>query len=234
MQVDAVVEQSSVAGQRGQVASMVTQDTVCRMCGTDVDWFCERTVNGDIFHEYCAEMLEIDDSDEYFSAESSGGSFMQKPFGEPSHGGKGYLFAATSMTRMPRRVHNPDGSIDMMMLFDTASDEHCVTSGTSVHGWEVQGVPRPKLDAATGNKVMTSNVVEMVFSLADVKGVNHPVSTTMRVSPNLKDDIFSGMKIISRGTFRAVLDSDGSYLEAKHDANVRVPLYLIRNRLYLG
>ena len=96
MQVDAVVEQSSVAGQRGQVASMVTQDTVCRMCGTDVDWFCEKTVNGDIFHEYCAEMLEIDGSDEYFSAESSGDSFMQKPFGEPSHGGKGYLFAATS------------------------------------------------------------------------------------------------------------------------------------------
>ena len=93
------------------------------------------------------------------------------------------------MTRMPRRVRNPDGSIDMIMLFDTASDEHCVTSGTSVHGWEVEGVPGPVLYAATGDKVMTSNAVEMAFSLADVKGVKHPVYTTMRVSPNLKEDI---------------------------------------------
>ena len=85
---------------------------------------------------------------------------------------------------MPRRVRSPDGSVDMMMLLDTASDEHCITSGTSVHGWEVQGAPGPELYAATGDKVMTSNAVEMAFSLADVRAVRDLVSTTMRVSPS--------------------------------------------------
>ncbi len=89
MHVDAVSEQTSVAGSRGQVASMVTNDTECRMCGIDVDWYCEKTVNGDVFHENCAEMLEIEDSDDYFNAETSGGNFMENPFGEPSHGGRG-------------------------------------------------------------------------------------------------------------------------------------------------
>ena len=91
MQVDSVSEQTSVAGSRGQVASMVTKDNECIMCGTDVDWYCEKTVNGDIFHEDCAGMLEIDDSDDYFNAETSGGNFMEKPLDGPSHGGKGYL-----------------------------------------------------------------------------------------------------------------------------------------------
>ncbi len=90
---------------------------------------------------------------------------------------------------MQGRVRNPDGSIDMMMLFDTARDEHCITSGTSMHGWEVQGAPEPELYAATGDKVMTSNALEMAFSLADVKGVNLQCLRRCVSAPSLKDDI---------------------------------------------
>ena len=41
------------------------------------------------------------------------------------------------------------------------------------------------------------------------------------------------MQTISRGAFRAEPDSDGSYLQAKHDASVKVPLSLIWNGLHM-
>ncbi len=72
-----------------------------------------------------------------------------------------------------------------------------------------------------GNPIEDWGTTDVALQLNSEK--EHHARVDFRISA-VNDHVMSAGKVINRKTFRATLDSDGSYLQQKNDERVCIPL----------
>ena len=114
---------------------------------------------------------------------------------------------------------------EVWILWDTGSDGHFARGRLAETGTrcEDQG---PPMEDAQGNSIGEAGTVRIRVGLDDNFAETHDTTLVMRNSEALRDNIVSAGKMVKRGSFRAVLDSEGSYLQRKDNPQVYVPLYM--------
>ena len=120
---------------------------------------------------------------------------------------------------------------EFWVLWDSGSDEH-LCRRTVAHKGVACEVNGPPLYDVQGNRIADEGGAKLQLLINDVLGNEVPCQKEFRVSP-INENVFSAGKVIRAGGFKAVLDCEGSYLEAKDHSRTRLPLYLRRNSFYL-
>ena len=111
---------------------------------------------------------------------------------------------------------------EVWVLWDSGSDEHLCSPKLAKLGRPVESKGQAMMDVQ-GRPILDKGATSVKLHLSDYDEVSHPTSVEFRIG-DVNDHVMSASKVISKKMFRAILDSDGSYLQRKDDENVCVPL----------
>ena len=206
MQVDA----AAVAATTQVDAVRSAPSNSCRYCEQDVGVSFE-VYNNDKFHHECRALVEDDPQPASSSSSSS------------------WVMAVQVFVNAVNNLElNKD---ECWVLWDSGSDEHLCRSSLAKHGRAIPttGMPMPDVQ---GNLIPDAGTTSVELELSDYDEAMHTAKVEFRIG-EVNHHVMSAGKVISRNMFRAVLDSDGSYLQRKDDESICIPLYLRRNSYYL-
>ena len=101
----------------------------------------------------------------------------------------------------------------MWVLWDSGSDEHLCSPKLAKLGRPVESKGQAMMDVQ-GRPIVDKGATSVKLHLSDYDEVSHPTSVEFRIG-DVNDHVMSAGKVISKKMFRAILDSDGSYLHER-------------------
>ena len=208
----------STAGGVSQVQSCMPSHGNCRMCGFDVTEHTAQIIKDDMFHIECAECIEQDS--------------MMLPIPETDQT-ENYVMAVQSIGTSMVAAYS-DYSLEpgeTWLLWDTGADSHPCRKGLAKNG-RPTGAHGPRLTDVQNNPIKDFGAVKVEYHCDNTDGEEVKCETDFQVA-EVNENVMSAGNVIRRKAFRAVLDSDGSYLELKTHPKVCVPLYLTKNSFHL-
>ena len=189
------------------------------MCGFEVRDHTAQVIKDDVFHIECAECIEQD--------------LSMLPIPETMPVEDEMFVMAVQVADRHTIAAYSDYSLEpgeTWLLWDTGADSLLCRQGLAQRG-TLTSQRGPRLTDVQNNPIKDFGVVKLEYHCENTEGSEIKCETDFQVA-EVNENVMSAGKVIRRNSFRAVLDSEGSYLELKTNPGVRVPLYLRRNSFY--
>lgn len=204
-------EKSRVGGISKPLPGTVAEEVVCGdILHEEGTW-----MRGCSFHNYCAQVLDTDDT-------------VDLPWVHPFAGNKKWTKAVRRTAPQVAGANTrPRDGDDIYVLWDTGSDEHS-TEGLGL----CMGDSANDMHFMQGVGIATYGESQLDFVILDDQGNKHLSSSECQLS-EVNDMVLSAGKVIKTNAFRGILGAEYSHLERKDNPSIRIPLHLIRNSCYL-